>query len=209
MVATIHLAHGLGARRILYASVVPRRLDVDFVVSRRLELGLSHWDIERGVGSSLTTIRGIEDGRNHAKVTLDVLLRVADALQVPAARLLPAPHRERPEPSYGPGGPLADDALQVGQLLLAAGKQVLKSALAGTLDWNLARTNQAIDAVRRHLDDSPSLLRMTTTTGRVGLVPRDDVVTAEQWRSLRRKITAVDELRITAARMLSAVVTGT
>lgn len=96
-------------------------LDIGFIASRRLELGYSLRDMQGELGSSLGVIKGIEDARSHAKVTLPVLLQVADTLQVPASRLLMPEHREAVEPS-GEAEELSDDARQVGALLLAAGK---------------------------------------------------------------------------------------
>lgn len=186
-------------------------LNTELLVSRRMELGYSHRNMGRLVGVSGTTIRGLEDARSHARVTLDLLFRLAEALQLPAGALLleeyQGPDREQAQPGEERRG-ISDNARRVGQLLLAAGKGVPPGALVRATGLNLKRVKAAVDELQRATDAAEALLRVTTNNSRVALLPRDDAVSKEETIALERQVLAVDELKHPAARMLSAVVHG-
>lgn len=181
----------------------PARLDTDFMVARRLELGYSHRKMEEETGLSVTTIASLETGRNHTKVTLAMLDRFAAALQVSMGRLLAERHRTQ-DAAAPAGAGLSEDACRLGQLLLAAGKGIPRAAAARTLDVGLKRIHSAVRELQAYSASSP-LVRLTTANSRVALVLREDALTASELNALRHAIMAVDDLRLPAARMLSAV----
>lgn len=186
-------------------------LNAELLVSRRMELGHSHRDIGRLVGVSGTTIRGLEDARSHARVTLDLIFRIAEALQLPAGALVRDEHqrsnREQPRAGESRRG-MSDDARRVGQLLLAVGKGVPPTALARGTGLNLQQVKAAVDELQEATNADEGLLRITTNNSRVALLPRDDAMSKEEVIPLERQVMAVDELKHPAARMLSAVVHG-
>ncbi|HLH66790.1 MAG TPA: helix-turn-helix transcriptional regulator [Solirubrobacteraceae bacterium] len=186
-------------------------LNTELLVSRRLELGYSHRDMGRLVGVSGTTIRGVEDARSHARVTLDFLFRFAEALQLPAGALLhdecQGASSEQAHAGDERSG-ISEDARRVSQLLLAVGKGVPPAALARATGLNLKRVKAAVDELQRATDAGEALLRVTINNSRVALLPRDDAVSKEEMIALERQVLAVDELKHPAARMLSAVVHG-
>lgn len=189
-------------------------LDVQTLVARRIELGYSHRELERLIGASSGVIRGLEDARGHGRVTLDLLFRVAEALQVPAGQLLR--HEDRCKALRAPvsreaakeGTALSEDARRVGQLLLAAGKGVPPIALVRAASLNCGQVNSAVSELQRLADAPDALLRVTTNNSRVALLPRDNAITTDEVVALERQVMAVDELGRPAARMLSAVVHG-
>lgn len=183
------------------------RLDTDFIVAKRLELGYSQRDMERETGLSINTIASLETGRNHTKLTLAMLERVADALQVPAGRLLVEQHRA-PQLSTRPDAHISEDARRLGQLLLAAGKAIPRAAAARVLDLGMRRIHEAVHELRAYTSRPDSLLTMTTTNARVGLLLNDDALTPQEVLGVRHAIMALDGLRRPAARVLSAIAHG-
>lgn len=65
------------------------------IAKRRKSVGLSQADVAASVGLTRTSISNIETGRQ--KMLVHTLLDIADALEVPAASLLPS-HAEDAQP---------------------------------------------------------------------------------------------------------------
>lgn len=183
------------------------RLDTNFIVARRLQLGYSQRDMENETGLSGPTIAAVETARNHEKMTLAMLERIADALQVPAERLLAERHRE-PQASGAATAHLSNDARRLGELLLSLDKAIPRAAASRVLGLDIKRIHETVDELIRYTSVPDSLLKITTSNGRVGLVPRDDAVTPDELVALHHAVMAVDGLRHPAARMLSAVAHG-
>jgi len=130
-------------------------LDVNRLVSARLELKLSQRQVADQLGVTANTISRLESGRSHEVLELGMLARLAAVLGVSARDLFPPPvaagSGSDDEPPWG------DDVQRVEAALLDA--ELLRSSeLAIAMGWSLARTRQALAALGQRLASRGAIL---------------------------------------------------
>jgi transcriptional regulator with XRE-family HTH domain len=118
-------------------------LDIAALRRLRLQAGYSTRRLARALGTSATTVRGLEADTNHEQMPLGLIVRLADLLHVAPAELFA---RCADEPSAP-----CDDDRAVEAALASLEGLVSISDLARALDWTLDRACEALDVLEARL----------------------------------------------------------
>jgi transcriptional regulator with XRE-family HTH domain len=160
-------------------------LDVELVVRRRTELGMSQRALAAEAGMTSAALSILEAGSNHAEVTLKTARRLADALGLPLRALFPAGDasvEQEPRP---------DDAL-VEAVIVSAGQAIQRHEIARILGWDIDRTGRALEAVRTRLEGSGVVLHRASSgymiRHRVDLLSEDEILELERLRLRTRQV---------------------
>jgi transcriptional regulator with XRE-family HTH domain len=171
------------------------RLNADLLRRRRRELGISERDLAAAAGASKIFIRHLESGGGDDQVTMEVLRRIARALAVSVNELLEATDVEIER----------DDVAVAGALLTEIGEPTPPVALAGSLGWDLERTEAALVGLAAA---APQLgLALQRLHGLVAMRRSATDLAPEQLRRAHTSATARRGLDANAARMLYLVLT--
>lgn len=125
-------------------------LDTERVRRLRRERGLSVRTIEARLGVGGGWWHSLENGANHAHVTLRELLIIAAELGVDPADLLA---RRPPVPELPADHPqaLSADAVRLGRILTDLPRQTPVTRLAGALGWTQQRVENALGVLATRL----------------------------------------------------------
>lgn len=126
------------------STVTTPLLNAALIVSRRLELSLSQRQLADLSDLSAPTIGRIEAGESAPDLSLGNLHRLAEALALEPWELLRSTTTSETIVGH-------DDA-RVEAILVEAGRLVRKEEIADAMEWDLARTNAAIDALGDRLE---------------------------------------------------------
>jgi hypothetical protein len=136
------------------------------------------------------TMRRIEEGGGHSDLTLGFVARLAEALGVDPAALLPAAQTLTAAP---------DDA-SVEAALGELGRYVPVEELARALGWTLERTNEALAALEERLRTTGTSLKRKRFEYMLG--PRVSALSEEQRSNLQRVALNRWGLRLGTTRVL-------
>lgn len=180
-------------------------LDVDLVRRRRLELRLSHRELARLAGTTMTTLTALDRGVNHRLLSFGVVHDLAAALNVTVGELTHTAPTTLPCPGEtdSAANVTADVAL-LGAMLLDAGRLTASAVLLDALDWSSARLRAAADG----LAEQAAVLGMRLVDrdgAQFGLLPVVQVPQASR-EALARARFAQDGMRTSTARLLHAAV---
>lgn len=146
---------------------------------RRLELSLSERVVAKQLGVASSMISRLEAGTNHGDLPLGLVARYAHLLAVPLTALC-----AEPEPSAADGDG-AGDAQTVGALLHHTGVLTAVTAIAEALEWTLARTRGAIDALAAAAPGAGQAVH--ESGGQVRLVAAATAVEPQQMAAVLRR----------------------
>lgn len=175
-------------------------LNGTLVQQRRRDLGLSHRSLAKHLDVSGSVIAGIENGTNHATLTVGFLVKLASALGVDVTVL----HQN----SRGPVGTRDDSDLvaRLGALLVTVDSLIAVDALAEALGVTLERIETGLTQLGRQL--KPAGLTVHRLARDVAL--RADAVTnPKEVKTLLRKHLARRGMNLTEARVLARTLAGT
>ncbi len=172
-------------------------LDVDLIARRRTELGMSQRALAAEAGLNPAAVSVLESGGNHAEFPLRSVKRLADALALPLRSLFRLEAADAREPT-------ADDML-VEALLVRFGKGVQRQEIARVLGWDLARTADALDALRSRLEATGVVLHRASSGYMIR--HRSDVLTDDELRELERLRLHTRQVREPAMRLLLRIMT--
>jgi hypothetical protein len=161
---------------------MPRRqhgplLNVDLLVSRRLESATSQYQLGRLTRLHPHIIRKIESGQGHQERTLGELASIGDALGLELHEMIIKPEAA-PESS-------SPDAVRVLAALLAASpppRRVLLSELAQALRWPHQRVLHALDELAEKLAGSGAAVARAPRG--IRLLPRTGVLSRPELQRL-------------------------
>lgn len=173
-------------------------LDGDAITRLRVQARLSIRRLAELVGVSQTTIRGIENGRNHATLTLETTRRLAAALDAtPQALLLRDPDHEPP----------TDDDVTVEAALAMLGRTIAIYDLATALGWSHDRTRAALARTTQRLQGSGQTI-IDAGWQKARLAPATHTLTHEQQVALHQLTPRTRGLTASTARVLHAFIHG-
>lgn len=161
----------------------------------RLQAGYSTRRLARALGTSATTVRGLEANTNHEHMPLGPLARLADLLNVTLAELLARPADEAPAP--------ADDDRAVEAALASLDGVVAVSDLARALGWTLDRTRAALNALEVRLEHTGCRLHRNTWQ-QCSIRPATEHLARQQQHAIQRIGPRQRGLTHTTARVLMA-----
>lgn len=141
-------------------------IDVELIVRRRHELGLSQRQVARQLGTSPMTVIAIEGGTNHDDLPLRLICRLADILILDVIDLFVRPALAEPPADAG-------SLAEVGALLASAEGGVTLDALAEATGCTLDVVDDLVEEFDRRLRQLGMQLRRRG--GRLQIVPRHDV----------------------------------
>ncbi len=174
-------------------------LDTAAVHRLRVQAGYSVRRLARALGTSATTIRGIEDGSNHHQLPLSLIDRLANALGTTTPELFP-------RPTAVPALP-GDDDRTIETALHSLDGIVAISDLARALGWSLDRTRAALEALDTRLHGTGSRLHRNAWQ-QCALRPAAEHLSIDQQHALQRIGPRRRGLTNTTARVLMASARG-
>ncbi len=178
-------------------------LDVNRLVSARLELKLSQRQVADQIGVIANTVGRLESGRSHEVLDLGTLARLACALGVDIRELFPPTQVK--DGGADQDTPLRDDVQRVEAALLDA--ELLRSSeLAVGLGWSISRTRAALAALNRQLATRGAML--TRPGGRYRIRSRMELLTDAQRQRLARTCHSRYGLNTLQARYLHQALCG-
>jgi transcriptional regulator with XRE-family HTH domain len=180
-------------------------LDSDRIRAAMNAHGVSHRDLAEALGKSLPRVTALVQGRSHGSLTLTMLSRLCNALDLELDDVL-----RRSATKAGPTAqsePAAqDDARALGALLLDADGPLRPGEAAAALGWSIARVTGAAAELATRAVTVGAILKQTAAGYR--LAPAETAVSAaarnaaQHARSLRR------DLAVPHAQILAAVAAG-
>ncbi len=173
-------------------------LDVELIARRRTELGMSQRALAAEAGMNPAAVSVLEAGGNHAEFPLRIVKRLADSLALPLRSLF------RIEEEDGDRAPTPDDVV-VEASLVSSGQGVQRQEIARALGWELARTANALDALRRRVEGTGVVLHRASSGYMIR--HRSDVLTDDEVRELERLRLRTRQVREPAMRLLLRVAT--
>lgn len=173
------------------------RLDAKLIRERRLQQHLTRPQLARKLGVSTTVVDGLEAGSNHGEQTLALLDRLADALGIDLAALIPAPTVPLPP---------SPDTVRIEAGLAALGQAVSAAGLATAFDWSLPRTNAALQSLGLRLQ--PTGQRLHRVGGKYKLIAAEHHLSAIELQRLEHRRVATNRMTKSEARTLAAVIRG-
>ena len=179
-------------------------LDIDLIVRRRHELGLSQRHVARQLGVTPVTVVALENGTNHGDLPLRLIARLADALACDITDLVdrPRPHGDdRDDPDDG------DPVAKVGSLLASTDGVVAVETLADSIGGTLARTTELLDELDQRLRSCG--LRLHRARAGVQLVADPAHRQPAALQQLLRGQQARQGLTVTEATLLYRALNGT
>ena len=172
-------------------------INVETFSRLRVREGLSRKALGQSAGVSETVIHGIERGRNHASVTLDMLRHLADALGTTVSELT--------RTSYSKVAPAPDDAA-LEAALAALNRPIRAHDVALALGWSLQQTRVAAAALGERLTGTGQSL-IHTEWDQLRLTPADVLTDEQRLRLVQSSPKARGLTRRTAA-VLAALLNG-
>lgn len=174
-------------------------LNTDLIRRRRLQLRLSQRQLAHHIGVTAPTLARIEDGSNHAELTLETVHQLAGALALDIKELHARPAAEEThDREY--------DVARVGTALQQEHGLTPLEALAAAFGWTLERTRAAVDQLA---NVAPTCgLRVHELKREVSLVPAADPTIQQQMEALARSRYARKELNLTEARVITHIIRG-
>lgn len=171
-------------------------LDGALVRRRRAALGLSARAVAASLGVSGTVVTRLENGMNHAEVSVAQVARLAELLGVDVTDLFLDAHSDAPD----------DDVAALGALLHESDVVAPAGALREALGWTPKRLSQTLDALDNQLRRVG--MRLSRVANRYRIV-RDLTAASEgALADLLRAHVARDGLNLTEASMLARVARG-
>ncbi|MEV4116541.1 helix-turn-helix transcriptional regulator [Nonomuraea sp. NPDC049695] len=146
-------------------------LDIDLIQRKMTELRMGGVEFARRVGVSLDTLRAART----ATISIDLALRICDALDIDLAELVGRRREDRPRP------PADDD--RVLEAALAQHGQVAEQDLAEALGWSLARVRESAEDLSLRL--AQTALHLLWTDAFLQVQPRPGVLPAEVSKQLQ------------------------
>ena len=151
-------------------------LDTELIFERRVSLGLSAIDLASRLGVSTVTVRSLETGRNHDRLTLHFLARLAETLGLRPVDLLAHSRDEELEP--------AERDVKAEAALALIGRKISPTDLSLAFGWTLDETHGACRLTPKPADSTG--IRVHYTGGRYGLAPARGVLSPAEIRALER-----------------------
>jgi transcriptional regulator with XRE-family HTH domain len=159
-------------------SLPPKLMNGSQIQARRVALGLTVPALAAQLGVGVDLVRAIEGGAigRVASLPLDVLLRLAQTLQLAFAELFTT---HEGDPVAAPGG----DDRTIEAALLTYGDTVTTDALAEALGWSYGRLERALDALDRRLQATGARL-CRAGWHRYRIQPNHRALPERTWRRL-------------------------
>jgi transcriptional regulator with XRE-family HTH domain len=167
----------------------------------RLAQGLTAADLARATSRPPRAIRYLEEGGGNQDVTLQFLVRLADALGVKFTSLL----TDDAEPQTAV---VAEDAYILQAVFASATRLLCVQEIAQILDWDHPRVREALRALSSAQHGTGQ--RVHCAHARYGLRPAEDVLTSTQRERAQRlgRITASRDAGLQSLRLLRDVLAG-
>jgi transcriptional regulator with XRE-family HTH domain len=173
-------------------------LNVDFIRSRRLEVGMTRRQLADACKATDRALLGLERGENHAQFPLFRVALIAEALGVSIADLLVG-RGEAMEP--------ASNDVRVEAALLTLHRHPRARDVRHALGLSEFEWDEAITGLRQRLAPTGATL-VHHESGHCWVGAREGVLTRAELEAVKRPERARTELGVHQARMLSRILNG-